>query len=666
MLAAKTEAGKRADVWTVATDDTKLTVGVTTDGQLCIYELNSVRSEWNWAKEPSVFRLMSKAAVDGTLSDLHWTYKDAGTDKSDGQKVTIRFVCDEPALELRSVWHAWKGPGPVRHSMLMLNKAGKPVTVTCQPSVDLDLVAPGQAKETLHAWYVNDEGGCWHDKAEKPGIERDAVSPDYVREIAATPGYDWVPIVFLDSAGDQGVYAAIEWSHSVTRVSGLAATSGVAVRIEAGNPANFSTEIPDGYEFEVPPALIGAYAGDIDDAGNSLRKYLFQYSMPEELRTDPTYPKLQWNAFTATGKEHKNGQGDKSAWDPVEAKYYPLIREAAALGFEEITVDVGWWENNEPDTDKADWPRGMKAAGDETHRLGMRYVLYWTDKEDMTAPGGRETRARRVKRLFSEYGADTWRSDSTRGAVLNADYWSVKGFYDMLDTLKKEVPGFQWENCSGGGPIKDYGAMKRATKIQICDSVDPAINTRRVFYDGSYALHPIQMQAMLGWHNRNRPGEPGALVYDFRSAALAAFMWWFDSPSPTNGGEPWTEEERKAIAGEVETYKTHLRPLIRKGDLYHIFPRPDDRNWDGIEYYDPAAKKGVVYIFKPAAGTETRTIKLRGVDAKAEYRITFEDGTNPTVEMTGEELADGISVTLKGASVSELMFFERAATKDRT
>ena len=34
----------------------------------------------------------------------------------------------------------------------------------------------------------------------------------------------------------------------------------------------------------------------------------------------------------------------------------------------------------------------------------------------------------------------------------------------LLDALKDEIPGFQWENCSGGGRIKDYGAMRRAVK----------------------------------------------------------------------------------------------------------------------------------------------------------------------------------------------------------
>jgi parallel beta-helix repeat protein len=53
----------------------------------------------------------------------------------------------------------------------------------------------------------------------------------------------------------------------------------------------------------------------------------------------------------------------------------------------------------------------------------------------------------------------------------------------------------------------------------------------------------------------------------------------------------------------VNTYKTKIRPLVSTGNLYHVLPRPDDKVWDGVEYFDPAAKKGTVYVFRPNAET---------------------------------------------------------------
>ena len=57
---------------------------------------------------------------------------------------------------------------------------------------------------------------------------------------------------------------------------------------------------------------------------------------------------------------------------------------------------------------------------------------------------------------------------------------SVKGFYDMVDGLQQDVPSFKWENCAGGGRIKDYGAMKRCVTISNTDTYTPLDNRARL------------------------------------------------------------------------------------------------------------------------------------------------------------------------------------------
>ena len=109
----------------------------------------------------------------------------------------------------------------------------------------------------------------------------------------------------------------------------------------------------------------------------------------------------------------------------------------------------------------------------------------------------------------------------------------------------------------------------------------------------------------------------------------------------------------------MATYKTKIRPLVRNADLYHILPRPDGKNWDGIQYFDPATQQGVIYLFKPSAVSDTIILKLRGVEPGRRYRVTFEDGSNPAAEKTGEVLSKGFEVTLKGAPVSELVWIKK-------
>ena len=142
------------------------------------------------------------------------------------------------------------------------------------------------------------------------------------------------------------------------------------------------------------------------------------------------------------------------------------------------------------------------------------------------------------------------------------------------------------------------------------------------------------------------------------SARCGAPEWFLDAPNGGNGGAPWTDDEKAAVKAAVTTYKTRIRPLVRSADLYHILPRPDGKNWDGIQYFDPATKRGVVYLFKPRAVADTISLKLRGVEPGRRYRVTFEDGSNPAAEKTGDELSKGFDVTLKGAPVSELVWIE--------
>ena len=254
-----------------------------------------------------------------------------------------------------------------------------------------------------------------------------------------------------------------------------------------------------------------------------------------------------------------------------------------------------------------------------------------------------------------------WRSDCTRGPVLGNSYAATHGFYALVDALAAEVPGFMWENCSGGGRIKDYGAMKRCMKIFNSDTYSP-LHVRQAFYDSSFALHPMQLEGHLGsTDGRFRPQGPAGMKHAFRSMSMGAPEWFLDAPNGGNGTDPWTQEEREAVGACVATYKTRVRPLVRAADLYHILPRPSDRGWDGIEYYDPATRRGAVFLFRPAAGVSTQTILLKGLDPAQVYRLTFEDGTNPPVTRTGEELLrEGHTVTLRDDEPSELMFLEPA------
>jgi hypothetical protein len=649
------ELGNYKEKWTIATQDTRLTVGATDKGQLFIYELSAPLAGWNWVNSSPV-PLMDKVIVNGKKQNVQWQYQDGVFDNTDGQKITIRFVCDQPAMELKSVWQAKPGPGPVRHTMFITNKTNGQITISEQETFDLQVTG---LKNKNRVFYISDDAF----EPDRYGVYRDSLVNGYQKTLIINQEQDFIPFLVVDAGQGNGMYMGWEWS--IGRVSMADSYNSSGVHLKVGNRDDFRTDLSAGETFEVPPGFIGAYKGDLDDMGNSLRKYLFNYSIPAIIRNDSSYPKVEWNAFAATGKE-------PGGWDPSEKNYFKFIDDIAPLGFDEVVLDINWWSSyNDPNhilMDPVDWPSGMEVVEKYAHNRGLRFGLYDNESKNLTCDSGRKERFDDLTYLIKNFKADFYRSDATAGYVIKGayspghkahypedkDYWSVKAFYEVTDSLYATIPTFTWENCACGGTIKDFGTLKRASKIQNTDRYYP-MNARQSFYDASFAIHPIQIASMVGsWVSWTAEGS----VYEFRSASMGASMWGPDGPSGGNGGEFWSKQQRSDITKAVATYKNKLRPLIRNGNLYHIFPRPDEVVWDGIEYYDPEVGKGVVYIFKPSDGIDSTNIKPRGLDAKATYHITFEDGSNPDISMTGEQLMAGITVILKGSPVSELLFFE--------
>ena len=645
--------------WALRTDDTRLAVGVSSDQKLCIYELSGPDG-WNWTTVPSVLPLLDRVDVAGAQITPAWTYSKGTVDKVDGVKVTMVFTCANPAMELRSVCQAHEGPGPVHLSMFIVNKSDKVVTIYEQESLDVRVAGPST---NTSVWYIKDDGAV----PDGIGVYHDLLAADYRKELGISESQDYIPFTVIDADGKHGVYFGWEWS--VGRMSISANKAPAGARVKAGSGDNFKTDLAAGETFEVPPGFMGAYQGDLDDAANSLHRYLFNHSLPAILRKDDGYPKVEWNAFAATGQ----GQG---SWNPTETKYYPLIDDIAPLGFEGVVLDINWWNGDtkhkpHPPVGHAKlWPKGMLTASEYAHKNGMRFGLYWNCNSSMTTPEGMQHRKDDAKYLYNHFKIDFYRSDGTDGNVLQTGdagagsrahyaedrgYWQTKGFYEVMDWLNTNVTNFQWENCSGGGRLKDYGVMKRAIRIQNQDRYYP-IDARRAFWDTSYALHPMQLSTLSGsWKDWQASGS----VYEFRSASLGAPYWHPDAPNGGNGGPHWSDAQKLEIKRAVNTYKTKIRPLVRAANLYHILPRPDDKVWDGIEYFDPVSKKGAIYIFRPGNPESRQVVRFKGLDPKAKYRLSCEDGSIQPHQASGEDLMGiGLAITLPQPFRSDIIFLQ--------
>ena len=97
---------------------------------------------WNWTREPSVFPLVGRVAIDNETKDLRWKFEDGAIDKTNGQHVVVRFICEDPALEVRSIWSAKPGRGPLRHTLQYVRRSLSPTPMRSIMSVRPSMIPP--------------------------------------------------------------------------------------------------------------------------------------------------------------------------------------------------------------------------------------------------------------------------------------------------------------------------------------------------------------------------------------------------------------------------------------------------------------------------------------------------------------------------------------------
>ena len=132
------------------------------------------------------------------------------------------------------------------------------------------------------------------------------------------------------------------------------------------DPGSFRTRLGPGETFATPTVFLGASNGDIDDTGNTLRRWVREVLNDPATLSNPDYPLVTVNSWG-------------SAMAITEAQAHLMIDDAQRLGFEMFHLDAGWfravgdWHSN-----LKKFPHGVAALSDYAHRHGLKFGL-WTD-----------------------------------------------------------------------------------------------------------------------------------------------------------------------------------------------------------------------------------------------------------------------------------------------
>lgn len=660
--------------------------------------------------------LIPSADIEGQTVPLKWTFNGAD---SHADKHLVRFVYDSvsPHLRLTWEWEVRSEHGPIEHQIRIENRDSRELWLPLQNSFVFDWQT--SAADRLEQFYVEKgadtpSAAGTHLIPVPDGYEWEGTSSTYAQP---RPGEarEIIPYFLVERAdGTQpGWYVGIEFSG---RTHLTLARMGESLHGEVGlnpNPAPFRTRLKPGEIFETPRIFLGATSGGPDATANVLRQWVRDVLTNQEAWKDPHYPLAVNNSWG----------GGMVVNEEIALR---MIHDSAKLGLEMFHVDAGWFRGvGDWYPDPKRFPHGLQPIADEAHAQGMKFGLWvdWAQAALATAPGALNIRNPEVRDWLTTDLPATWKPEEFKGQTIDigapkakewalretdrivtdykldmlehdgylvaqgcdasdhphaapdplnrctyrdagfvfvrssnstdVSYHAVRAYYDIQSNLHRKHPGLLLEVCNDGGRMVDFGSAAHGDYFSITDTYDPLSN-RRAFYDTSFVLPPAMLEAYVErW--------PTPKIENFRYMLRSGMTGWLSIMIDTTS---WDARQHEAAKEEIRLYKSQLRPLIRDANLYHISERPDGVRWDGMEYFDSQAHRGVVYAFRGSTKIEAEhTFVLRGLDAASRYRLRFHDHSANDRTIGGDELMKaGLAVRLPIANSSEIIFLEELPT----
>ncbi len=663
--------------------------------------------------------LISTVEIAGRSLPLDWKF-DPAASHADKNLVAFVYESTSPNLRLTWKWQVRSGHGPIEHQIRIENRDAVDLWLPLQSSFPFDFQISPQDK--LEQFYVEKGADTpspagTHLTSIPEGYEWEGTSSTYAQPRPGEPR-EIIPYILVEHSNtDQsGWYVGIEFSGR-TRLT--LTRSGDSLRGEVGlnpNPGPYRTRLKPGETFEAPRIFLGGTAGGPDATGNLLRRWVREVLTRQETWKDPQYPLVVNNSWG----------GGMLVNEEIALR---MIRDSAELGLELFHVDAGWFRGvGDWQPDPAKFPHGLQPVADAAHAHGMKFGLWvdWAQAALSTEPGALNIRDPEVRDWLTTDLPATWKPEEFKGQTIDigapqakswamretdrivtaykldmlehdgylvaqgcdaldhphapvdplnrctyrdagfvfvrssnstdVSYHAVRAYYDIQSNLRAKHPGLLLEICNDGGRMIDFGSAAHGDYFSITDTYDPLSN-RRAFYDTSFVLPAAMLEAYVErW--------PTPRIENFRYMLRSGMMGWLSIMIDTTS---WDRQQREAAKEEIQLYKTRLRPLIRDANLYHISDRPDGVRWDGMEYFDPQTRRGVVYAFRGTVESETEhKFILRGLQAGARYRLRFNDHTSEEEVVEGAVLMnDGLKVRLLTPNSSEIIFIEALASEDR-
>ena len=492
-----------------------------------------------------------------------------------------------------------------------------------------------------------------------------------------------LPFFNLEWEGQGGIVAAIGWSGQWSLQLRL---DGKVVKLGAGQQTT-RFRLHPGEEIRTPRIAILHWEGPDCIKGNNLFRRLVIDQYTPRIDGKLAIPPVTANTWFTFDSGNKVTEANQTALMPSLAK----------VGVEGYWLDAGWFEGGWPSgagswvAKKEAFTDGLKPVGDEAHRLGMKFIL-WFEPERITTnsrifkehpewvmhpnpenpfgcllklgdPDACKWITEYLSKCISDWGVDVlridfnfpplpfWEANDTPDRRGISEIRYVENLYKMWDDLRERHPGLTIDNCAGGGRRIDLETISRSYPLWQSDT--------QCCFDG-HDVNSIWNQVQNAGLSLYVPLHSGGMwdfdPYSFRSMATMGTVLCRDI------NDAALEKTSRKMIDEMKS----LRPCYL-GDYYPLLNISlEEAAWCGWQYDRPDLGEGFAMLFRREKSVSFMTgrFPLRGLDSAAEYEIIRVDSGERAV-ITGASLLDGLEVTIAERPGSALIRYrKRTAAED--
>lgn len=623
----------------------------------------------------------------------------------EGQAETLSVTLRDGAtgLEAELLYGVFEADDVIARAVIIKNGGDAPIRLERAQSLCLDI--PDGEWELLHFHGRH----CMERMPERARLMHGIQTVSSRRGASSHHHNPFVVLLEPAATETQGACVGIMPLYSGNHRTDVEVDQAGLTRVVSGiNPDMFAWRLLPGEAFTAPEVLLFRSEDGLDGLSaishDFIRRHVIRSRWNQRRR-----PVLinGWEAMT---------------FDFDEERLLAFARQAAALGFEMVVLDDGWFgARNGEDAGLGDWrpnpaklPRGIRGLSDAVHALGMRFGL-WIEPEmvnedsdlyrahpewalkvpgrtpaygrnqlvlDMANPRVVDHLYKCFSRILDEDGVDYIKWDMNRNMTdvysnalpaerqLEASHRYMLGVYDLMERLTSAHPEVLFEGCAGGGGRFDAGMLYYMPQIWLSDDTD-AIE-RLTIHRGSSVGYPI---SAMGAHVSVCPNQQTGRSTPFGTRALVAMCGAFGyelDPSEL------TEAEKAQVKEQIGRFRRHW-DLIQNGRYHRLTELDREGDWVAWQFSARDGKQALLnlVVTHVRANAPAMRVKLRGLNPEALYRLTelrFEGcaplrpGLTRGLEGLGRRAVSGAALMRAGVSLPPLqgeypaaqLLFERA------